>query len=398
MTRSIAERIHQFNQGRSPERMRLKYQRMKEDCFAFFRGTCHLFYDDWPESSPLNRGPLAWICGDLHLENFGSYKGENRLVHFDINDFDEAVLAPCTWEAGRFLTSILVGSSTLKLNEPEAMALCHSFFLSYASALAKGKAGWIEAETAEGIVQELLEGLRGRKRREFLNRRTEELGGRRRLFVDGKHTNPVTPEERSRIESSLNVWAAGQPDPAFFRILDIARRIAGLGSLGLDRYILLVEGKGSPDRNYILDLKEARASALYPHLAWPQPGWANEAQRIVAIQDRMQGASPALLSSLLVDDRGYVLRELQPIEDRVNLRDAEGKLRRLEKVIETMAHVTAWAQLRSSGRQGSAIADELIAFASSPAWQEDLLRFARSYAAQVEADYREFCSSNDHEP
>ncbi|MFM6271696.1 MAG: DUF2252 family protein, partial [Dolichospermum sp.] len=75
------------------------------DPFYFFRGTCHLFYEDLSENSGMNLAPLTWICGDLHLENFGSYKGNNRLVYFDINDFDEAVIAPCTWEIVRFITS-----------------------------------------------------------------------------------------------------------------------------------------------------------------------------------------------------------------------------------------------------------------------------------------------------
>src|SRR5512139_648781 len=106
----VVERIRSFNQGRVQERLQLKYQRMAASCFAFFRGTCHLFYEDWPAGTPLNSSPPVWICGDLHLENFGSYKGDDRLAYFDINDFDEGVLAPCTWDLARFLTSIFVAA------------------------------------------------------------------------------------------------------------------------------------------------------------------------------------------------------------------------------------------------------------------------------------------------
>jgi len=88
--RDLVERIRSFNEGRDPELLRRKYQRMSANPFAFFRGTCHLFYEDWPVNSPLNTSPPVWISGDLHLENFGSYKGDNRLVYFGINDFDEA--------------------------------------------------------------------------------------------------------------------------------------------------------------------------------------------------------------------------------------------------------------------------------------------------------------------
>jgi len=88
--RRIAERLKAFNQGREPGRLAMKYKAMNKDAFAFLRGSCHLFYEDWPKDSPLDATPAAWICGDLHLENFGSYKGDNRLVYFDINDFDES--------------------------------------------------------------------------------------------------------------------------------------------------------------------------------------------------------------------------------------------------------------------------------------------------------------------
>lgn len=72
---SVAERIRHFNNGRDAKRLKLKYKAMRKGPFPFFRGTCHLFYEDWPTEAPLNHAPLAWLCGDLHLENFGTYKG-----------------------------------------------------------------------------------------------------------------------------------------------------------------------------------------------------------------------------------------------------------------------------------------------------------------------------------
>src|SRR6266446_3731117 len=94
----------------------MKYQRMLANSFAFFRGTCHLFYEDWPAESPLNSAPPAWICGDLHLENFGTYKGDNRLAYSDTNDFDEACLAPATWDLVRFLANLIVAGKVLGMD------------------------------------------------------------------------------------------------------------------------------------------------------------------------------------------------------------------------------------------------------------------------------------------
>jgi uncharacterized protein (DUF2252 family) len=92
----VVNRILKANQGRDPERLALKYSAMRTDSFIFLRGTCHLFYDRLPKTGICNSAPLTWCCGDLHIENFGSYKGDNRLVYFDLNDFDEAALAPAS--------------------------------------------------------------------------------------------------------------------------------------------------------------------------------------------------------------------------------------------------------------------------------------------------------------
>ena len=81
---------------------------MQEDALAFFRGTCHLFCSDWLRSGVVDHAPLVWVCGDLHVENFGRYKGDNRLVYFDIADLDGGLLATCTWDLTRLATSILI--------------------------------------------------------------------------------------------------------------------------------------------------------------------------------------------------------------------------------------------------------------------------------------------------
>jgi uncharacterized protein (DUF2252 family) len=97
----IAAEITAFNMGRDPERLNMKYRLMRASPFAFLRGTCHLFYKRLQAGGVLVQAPATWISGDLHVENFGSYKGDNRLVYFDINDFDESCLAPSLFEIVR---------------------------------------------------------------------------------------------------------------------------------------------------------------------------------------------------------------------------------------------------------------------------------------------------------
>jgi uncharacterized protein (DUF2252 family) len=394
MSNNIKTRIENFNNGRNPELLKLKYKKLATDPFSFFRGTCHLFYEDFPQNSLMNLAPLTWICGDLHLENFGSYKGDNRLVYFDINDFDESVLAPCTWDLVRFVTSIIVGSRSLGVDEKESLHLSNIYLKTYSQTLAKGKARTVEKETAKGLVKDLLESLKKRNRADFLDQRTEKKKGKRRLIIDNKRITKATDSQQAKVRELIRHWHhTTNQNPDFYEIIDIQKRIAGNGSLGLDRYIILVEGNGSPDENYLLDFKATHSSSLQPYLTVSQPQWETPSQRVVTIQQRLQGTSPALLAAINDGDKSYVLRELQPEQDAVILQAWDGKLGRLEKLIQTMAEVTAWDQLRSSGRQGSAIADELIDFGQSSEWHDYILEYAGNYAQKVNQDFEEFRQS-----
>jgi len=135
----ILEAISNNNAGRDPERLAMKYAKMAQSQFIFLRGACHLFYDSLPDLPLFQEAPLAWCCGDLHFENFGSYKGDNRLVYFDINDYDEAALAPVTWDMVRLLTSIQCGADALNATAAEALAVSRSCLEAYRSALINGK-------------------------------------------------------------------------------------------------------------------------------------------------------------------------------------------------------------------------------------------------------------------
>lgn len=393
MTNSIFQRIEEFNQGRDPERLKLKYAAMRQNAFVFFRGTCHLFYEDWPVGGELDHAPLAWICGDLHLENFGSYKGNNRLSYFDMNDFDEALLAPVSWELARLLTSILVGAESIGVNGPEALALCHGFLDSYRAALKEGKARWVERATAEGMVKSLLDGLRNRTSRDYLDSRTRLRSGKRSIRLDGKRALAASDADYAKITRFMADFAQQQSNPDFFKVLDMARRIAGTGSLGLERYVILVQGHGSPEGNLLLDLKHQPGSALAPWVKTGQPRWPSEAERVVAVQQRVQAASPAFLAPVTIGERSYTLRELLPSQDRLALSEWNGKLRRLEKVLATMGRTVAWNNLRSGGRQGSAIADEWIDFGQREDWTDPLLAYARQYAKRVHEDWKAFTAN-----
>src|SRR5258708_23806080 len=163
------------------------------------------------------------------------------------------------------MSSIMVATKLLKVDETGARALCDGFLTAYARALQAGKARTIERETAQGLIRDLLEPAGRRKRAALLDSRTQNQGAKRKLRLDGKKALPADKTQRTKVEQLMAQFAARQKDPKFFRLLDVARRIAGTGSLGVERYVLLVEGKGSPHGNYRPDLKEARPPGLATH-------------------------------------------------------------------------------------------------------------------------------------
>jgi uncharacterized protein (DUF2252 family) len=381
------------NAGRDPERLTMKFAKMTQSPFIFLRGACHLFYDALPDLLLFQDAPLTWCCGDLHFENLGSYKGDNRLVYFDINDYDEAALAPITWDMIRLLTSIQCGADALNATHSEALAVSQSCLDAYRSALINGKPLWVERETSGGLVRALLTTLQGRERSAFLDKRTIRKGRRRSLILDGVKALPASDAQKKVVTEFMEDFASKQPNPKFFEVLDIGRRIAGTGSLGVERFVVLVEGKGSPDGNYLLDIKEAKPSALAPHLALlgiKQPTWRDEASRVVSVQNRMQAVDHAFLQAVKLDGLPCILRGLQPSEDRVAIGEWGKKLDRLKEVVTTMGRILAWDQLRASGRSGAASADELIAFAQRNDWMKEMLDVATEMTLTTQQQWKIF--------
>lgn len=395
MAIDAVSRVLRFNAGRDPERVQLKYAAMRASPSAFLRGTCHLFYDRLPRDGVFRKAPAVWVCGDLHLENFGSYKADNRLVYFDLSDFDEAALAPATWDLVRLLTSLRIGANGLHADNRRAGALCRVFLGAYAAALALGKAYWVERDTAHGSVRELLDGLRSGSRAAFLDSRTTLKGKTRVLRVDGTKALPASGLQRESVLGFMREFAKGQAEPGQFRVLDVARRVAGTGSLGLDRYSVLVKGSGSPVGCDLLDLKLAMPSSLVRHLKPPQPTWRSEAHRIVDLQRREQAVSMALLQPVFLDETAYVLRALQPSEERISLDRVGENAAELDRLIDTMGTVVAWAHLRGAGRSGSAIADELIDFGRRTKWHAPLLDASKDCASQVRKDAARYNAAFD---
>jgi uncharacterized protein (DUF2252 family) len=213
--------------------------------------------------------------------------------------------------------------------------------------------------------------------------------------VKYKEISEISKDKKQQIIDTVDAWAENQPNPEFYKVLDVARRVAGTGSLGLERYQLLVKGYGKEER-YLLDMKVANKSCLNSILKLKQPVYNHEAERIMQIQQRMQIFPQALLNSIEFNGQWFLLKELQPSQDKIDLTECKGDVDKINLVIDTFAAIVAWDQLRSSGRQGSATADKLISFAGLfPEWSEQVMSYSMDYAQQVQKDYAEYCTAYD---
>jgi uncharacterized protein (DUF2252 family) len=392
------EKIVRYNAGREPDRLALKYKAIADNAFSFLRGTCPLYFEQLPKHAILSDAPVAWICGDLHLENFGSYKGDNGLVYFDLNDFDEAILAPCSWEILRTLTSILIAAPSINVKRDAAIEMAHQCLATYGSTLASGKARWIDRDAADGLIGQLFEQLRTRKRQDFIASRTTAESNHTKIRTDKGKAFPASDHDKARVLAWLSDYASHKENPGFFKVIDIARRIAGTGSLGLERFAILIEGKGGLDGHYLLDLKESIPSALAPYTPVKQPKWRSESERVAVVGARMQAVPPSFLEAVELDGKPFLLKGLQPTQDRVDLEGAAAHPKQLNHLMCQFGGLAASAQLRASGRQGSANADALIAFGSDTKKLGALVDLAVHMTDQVEKDWKTFAEQYKKDP
>ena len=270
--KSLQQRIKEFHSRRQQPTLKRKFKLMADNEFTFYRATCHLFYEDLHINPSLIHGPLVWNCGDLHIENFGSYRAFNGLTYFDINDFDEAMLAPLGWELLRFLCSIGMASDIWKYSAKEAEGLMLLVLKTYTKLLASSKAYAIEKETSPALIQEFFEMAERRKEKEIIKERIDSKKGKLKIIKN--KTFSLGKDIYRDVKNSVNEFL--KEHYGFLKVKDVAFRIAGTGSLGIKRYVVLVEDTRE-EKWRLLDVKESLPSSLSPFLKTAQPKWKSEA-------------------------------------------------------------------------------------------------------------------------
>jgi uncharacterized protein (DUF2252 family) len=388
----VVARIKKFNRGRDAQLLRRKYAEMRDGAFRFYRGTCHLFYEDWSSKPPIADTPLAWVSGDLHPENFGSFRGRDGIVYFDVNDFDEAALGPCVWDVARCMTGIRVGTAELGILEDDLAYLGRRYLYAYCTSLGTGSAGVVDDVDSSGMVRELLRGVATRPAETVVDARTTGRRKRRRIIIDGVHSSRASRSDREQAVRLIESFNATLRKRSRYEILDVANRIAGTGSLGVARYVVLAQRKRSLT---LIDCKMEPRASLAPYLTTRQPVWRCDAERVTAVQELTQTSSPSPLAAIVDGEASFVVKELQPFADRVRWEHWHGRLERLENLMSAMGQVTAWSHLRGAARRGAAKKSELAAFAKDRTWPGIIAEYSRAYAVTVQHDYERFVRAYD---
>ncbi|HYQ02946.1 MAG TPA: DUF2252 family protein [Polyangiaceae bacterium] len=343
-----------------PAMLGRKLLRMTVSPLGYLRGAAALFYELLTEHPELSAGPdgEGWLVGDAHLENFGAFRSEDgrgsEAVVFDVNDFDEAIVAPFRWDVVRLLTSVILGGREIGSDGMQSVRLCSAILQGYVPALCEGRT----ARDVPQPVRRLLEKVDRRTHKDLLDRRTERTATGRR-FVRGDRYQDLAPELVGKAHAAFTRYVerldpAHAQDRDHFVVEDVAFRIAGTGSLGVLRIAVLTRGKGEPDSRWIFDMKaqgvpagQALLSAsATPTAALPALPVLSPAERVMHATRACLAHPPRMLGTTELDESSLFVRRLLPQEDKLDLSRLQA-----EELPELARHLGAL--LGSAHRRGA---------------------------------------------
>ncbi len=375
------EKYHASLMQRNPGLVQLKYAAMKSSAFAFYRATAFIFYRDMASQKDLNQATAVPLQGDFHLENLGTYRTAAGDFAYDLNDFDEAVVGPFTWDIARLGVSIYLAADEVGLKKSDQEEMVGYFLKAYQSALAaiQKNPGLLNVPLSERYLSEKPAEQVTQARQRFSRAAWLQEMAPGSRFALGNKIQPVPAAESQTLQQAIQGYAASRREgPAFFAVKDTAVRIAGKGSLGRYRYIVLMEGpSASPQDDLILEFKEATTpSASYAG----QRSSGDDGQRIVsAYRQMLPQADPYLGATRLGSLSAYV-RELLP-DESVNL-EKVNKVSEYRDFLDSVALIIARAHSRTG--QAARIQAEMSQ------QEAQLMAFIENYNSQVKQDYQNF--------
>jgi uncharacterized protein (DUF2252 family) len=387
---------------RVPELLGVLYQRMSDSPFAFLRGTAAVMAFDL--AGTVVSGLRVQACGDAHVGNFGQFATPERNVVFDVNDFDETLPGPFEWDVKRLAASLEVAFRANGVPAAVRSAAVAGAVRTYRERIAdyaslRALDIWYARIDVEEVISFFPPRYRPNVRRDIkkslsrthlraLSKLTEVVDGHQRFIEDRPLLVRLenTEHELDEVTEMIDGYRASLPDEIRtlfdrFHLVDVARKVVGVGSVGTRCWVGLLEGPNHPAGDpLVLQVKEAQASVLEPYAgasALPHHGL-----RVVAGQRLTQAASDIFLgwSEGPRTGRQYYVRQLW---------DVKGSGDPTIMDPQNLAHygaLCAWALARAHARTGdpAAISGYL---GRSDRFDRAVASFAGRYADQTEADH-----------
>ncbi|TQL60029.1 uncharacterized protein (DUF2252 family) [Oryzihumus leptocrescens] len=399
--------------SRVPELVPVRYGRMLVSPFTFYRGAALVMAAD------LARTPASGFdvqaCGDAHLSNFGVYASPERRMVFDVNDFDETYPGPWEWDVKRLVASLAVAGRDNGFSAKKRRMVCVDATEAYRTAMREfagqpNLAVWYASLDVDQFMtqysdqisakqlaraQENVAKARTKDNLQAFSKLTTMVDGQRRIISDPPVLVPIEElvpgEPADNLYAALRVVIAGyrdtlQPDRRVlldqFRMVQVARKVVGVGSVGTRAWVILMLGRDDRDPLF-LQAKEAQPSVLEPYLNGPTYG--NQGYRVVSGQHLMQASSDIFLGTGTVvgidaQNRDFYVRQLR---DGKGSADVE---RMVPSGMRAYAQMCGWTLARAHARSGDRIG--IAAYlGSSDRFAQAVADFAESYADQNEADF-----------
>ncbi len=387
-------------QGRLPDLITLKNQRMAASPFGFFRGAVPVMAYDL--SLVPNTGTLTQLCGDAHVQNLGSFAGPDGRLIFDINDFDETIRGPFDWDVRRMATSLALAGTAAKLKHTDATQAAELFVHSYTGMMARfARMPILEVARYQvrrlGNVAPITKILYKAQRATplvSLDRLIDETKAGPKFKSEPPILRPIDGSEAKKVLAALDVYAESLlPEHRHFlsqfRPLAAAFKVVGTGSVGLRDFCVYLEGNGSDEKKgrkdpLFLQIKEEARSDWAPYLRHAaDPG--HEGRRAADGQRAMQLQSDPLLGWTKIDGRDFLVRQLNDHKaslDVTTLNAAD---------LSQYAAVCGEILARGHARAGDA---RVISgyIGTSNRFQQAIVRFAEAYAEQTNADWKQMCA------
>ena len=396
-----------------------KYCKMASAPLVFYRGTNHLFWADFAGDQRLTRFGDAqtrtWLQGDLHVYNYGSYDNDKDEVVYDLNDFDEAIIADYQYDLWRMAVSIvLVARQNGDLSMGQLEKAIDTFSQSYLDTLndyrkkkkKKVRTLYFTKDNTYGKLGRFLKSVeRAYSREGMLNRWTVMIDGERRFDLTRSKLEGAHVDERTMIHAAMTPYRKTLTDDpakkkAYFNVKDVARRLkAGIGSLGTRRFYVLIEGgkRGDPDDDRILDVKRQTRPTAYKYLGKKaqreyDERYENDAQRHAKAYRMLTRHTDNHLGWMHLDDGYYSVRERSAFKEAFPGEALDTRTLSSE-LAEQWAEILATDHTRANEDLPKRLRD--LTKDQEQAFLDLVREVTFSYADIVEADWNHFRAALD---